>query len=213
MKQSIWLQNYEQEVKAKRNTSNEQKKKIIPIILIAMMALGIIAAIANGALNDPQSRTGLLAFIGIFAFIMLYVFILMKISAKKDVTKYTRNEVMALFHSDYDVEKFDQEMNSAPLREITISAGTTMFMTESYIGTKSILGGDLHYSFIRKHDMASFHKKMTKSTTANPIKAAYFFDIRNNEQKVIMNGLADSGKQLEAIIDMLQTANPNITLA
>ena len=35
----------------------------------------------------------------------------------------------------------------------------------------------------------------------------------SNEQKVIMNGLADSGKQLEAIIDMLQTANPNITLA
>lgn len=44
------------------------------------------------------------------------------------------------------------------------------------------------------------------------MKAAFFFDIRNHEQKVIMNGLADSGKQLEAIIDMLQTANPHITL-
>lgn len=120
---------------------------------------------------------------------------------------------MALFHSDYDVEQFDQEMNSAPLKEITISAGTTMFMTENYIGIKSIPCGDLRYSFIRKHDMASFHRQITRSTTANPIKAAFFFDIRNHEQKVIMNGLADSGKQLEAIIDMLQTANPNITLA
>ncbi|MBQ3514645.1 MAG: hypothetical protein IJA32_12775 [Lachnospiraceae bacterium] len=211
MKQSVWLQNYEQEVYAKRNASN-QKKKIIPIIFILMMAFGLIAAISNGALNDPQARTGLLAFVGIFAFLMIYVLILMKIGKKKDVAKYTRNEVMALFHSDYDVEQFDQEMNAAPLKELTINEGTTMFMTENYIGIKSMPCGDLRYSFIRKHDMASFHRKKTGSTTGNPMKAAFFFDIRNHEQKVIMNGLADSGKQLEAIIDMLQTANPHITL-
>lgn len=211
MKQSVWLQNYEQEVYAKRNASN-QKKKIIPIIFILMMAFGLIAAISNGALNDPQARTGLLAFVGIFAFLMIYVLILMKIGKKKDVAKYTRNEVMALFHSDYDVEQFDQEMNAAPLKELTINEGTTMFMTENYIGIKSMPCGDLRYSFIRKHDMASFHRKKNGSTTGNPMKAAFFFDIRNHEQKVIMNGLADSGKQLEAIIDMLQTANPHITL-
>lgn len=211
MKQSVWLQNYEQEVYAKRNASN-QKKKIIPIIFILMMAFGLIAAISNGALNDPQARTGLLAFVGIFAFLMIYVLILMKIGKKKDVAKYTRNEVMALFHSDYDVEQFDQEMNAAPLKELTINEGTTMFMTENYIGIKSMPCGDLRYSFIHKHDMASFHRKKTGSTTGNPMKAAFFFDIRNHEQKVIMNGLADSGKQLEAIIDMLQTANPHITL-
>ena len=211
MKQSVWLQNYEQEVYAKKNASN-QKKKIIPIIFILMMAFGLIAAISNGALNDPQARTGLLAFVGIFAFLMIYVLILMKIGKKKDVAKYTRNEVMALFHSDYDVEQFDQEMNAAPLKELTINEGTTMFMTENYIGIKSMPCGDLRYSFIRKHDMASFHRKKTGSTTGNPMKAAFFFDIRNHEQKVIMNGLADSGKQLEAIIDMLQTANPHITL-
>ncbi|MBQ3164047.1 MAG: hypothetical protein IJC02_05860 [Lachnospiraceae bacterium] len=211
MKQSVWLQNYEQEVYAKRNASN-QKKKIIPIIFILMMAFGLIAAISNGALNDPQARTGLLAFVGIFAFLMIYVLILMKIGKKKDVAKYTRNEVMALFHSDYDVEQFDQEMNAAPLKELTINEGTTMFMTENYIGIKSMPCGDLRYSFIRKHDIASFHRKKTASTTGNPMKAAFFFDIRNHEQKVIMNGLADSGKQLEAIIDMLQTANPHITL-
>lgn len=211
MKQSVWLQNYEQEVYAKKNASN-QKKKIIPIIFILMMAFGLIAAISNGALNDPQARTGLLAFVGIFAFLMIYVLILMKIGKKKDVAKYTRNEVMALFHSDYDVEQFDQEMNAAPLKELTINEGTTMFMTENYIGIKSMPCGDLRYSFIRKHDIASFHRKKTGSTTGNPMKAAFFFDIRNHEQKVIMNGLADSGKQLEAIIDMLQTANPHITL-
>lgn len=211
MKQSVWLQNYEQEVYAKKNASN-QKKKIIPIIFILMMAFGLIAAISNGALNDPQARTGLLAFVGIFAFLMIYVLILMKIGKKKDVAKYTRNEVMALFHSDYDVEQFDQEMNAAPLKELTINEGTTMFMTENYIGIKSMPCGDLRYSFIRKHDIASFHRKKTASTTGNPMKAAFFFDIRNHEQKVIMNGLADSGKQLEAIIDMLQTANPHITL-
>ena len=211
MKQSVWLQNYEQEVYAKRNASN-QKKKIIPIIFILMMAFGLIAAISNGALNDPQARTGLLAFVGIFAFLMISVLILMKIGKKKDVAKYTRNEVMALFHSDYDVEQFDQEMNAAPLKELTINEGTTMFMTENYIGIKSMPCGDLRYSFIRKHDIASFHRKKTASTTGTPMKAAFFFDIRNHEQKVIMNGLADSGKQLEAIIDMLQTANPHITL-
>lgn len=165
MKQSVWLQNYEQEVYAKRNASN-QKKKIIPIIFILMMAFGLIAAISNGALNDPQARTGLLAFVGIFAFLMIYVLILMKIGKKKDVAKYTRNEVMALFHSDYDVEQFDQEMNAAPLKELTINEGTTMFMTENYIGIKSMPCGDLRYSFIRKHDIASFHRKKQQALPA-----------------------------------------------
>lgn len=212
MKQSIWLQNYEQEVNAKRKASN-QNKKIIPIVIIVMMVLGLIAAMSGGAMEDPQAQSGMLGFIGVFVGIMLFAILMISIGKKKDVTKQTRDEVLALFHSDYDVDQFDQEMSAAPLKEITISSETTMFLTENYIGKKYMYCGDLHYSFIRKQDMASFHKKKTGSTTGNPVSAAYFFDIRNGEQKVIMNGLADSGKQLDAIEELLQMAKPDVVLA
>lgn len=212
MKQSIWLQNYEKAVNAKRGESN-QKKKIILIIIPMMMVLGLIAAMAGGGMDDPQAQSGMLAFIGVFVGIMLFVVLMISIGKKKDVTKQTRNEVMALFRSDYDVDQFDQEMSAPPIKEIAISSETTMFLTENYIGVKFMSLGDLHYSFIRKHDAASFHKKKTGSTTGNPLNAAFFFDIRNAEQKVIMNGLADSGKQLDAIVELLQMAKPDVILA
>lgn len=210
MKQSTWLQNYEKEVNKKRNNNNEQKKKLIPILVIAMMGMGIITAIAGGAMNTPEGRMGMVIFIGLFVIIMLFTLLMLKIGKKKNVTTYTRNEVMALFQSDSDVEQFDSEMNRAPIQEVTINATTTMFMTQNYIGQKTTSSGDLRYSFIRKQDIDSFHKNKTGSTTGNPVNAAFFFDIRNNKQKVIMNGLCDSGKQLDAITEILTIANPEI---
>lgn len=212
MKQSIWLQNYEKEVRAKRNQSN-QNKKVILIILPIMLLIMIIAAMAGSSANDPQAQSGMLALVGVFVAIMLFAILMISIGKKKDVTAQTRKNVLALFKSDFDVDLFDQEMSVAPLKEIAISSETTMFLTENYIGQKYMSCGDLHYKFIRKHDAASFHKKKTGSTTANPVNAAFFFDIRNNNQQVIMNGLADSGKQLDAIIELLKMAKPDITLA
>ena len=210
MKQSIWLQNYENEIKEKRNKKNKNNKIVIPITMLVMLGLGTVSAISNGALDTAEGRMGMGMFAGIIIFIMLFSFLMSSIGKKKDVTAYTRNEVNALFQSDDDVDRFDQEMSCAPIKEIKINTTTTMFMTESYIGSKTTTGGTLNYSFIKKQDMASFHKKKTGSTTANPINAAFFFDIRNSQQKVIMNGLADSGKQLDAITEMLAEANPNI---
>ena len=212
MKQSVWLQNYEKEVQAKRVESN-QKKKVILIILPIMLLGMLIAAMANAPANDPQVQSGMLAMVGVFAGIMLFAILMISIGKKKDVTKQTRANVLALFHSDFDVELFDNEMSIPPLKEITISSENTMFLTENFIGQKYMSCGDLHYKFIRKQDVASFHRKKTDSTTANPLRAAYFFDIRNSKNQVIMNGLADSGKQLDAIIELLQTAAPDITLA
>lgn len=63
---------------------------------------------------------------------------------------------------------------------------------------------------VKDHLNLYFHKNKTGSTTGNPVNAAFFFDIRNNKQKVIMNGLCDSGKQLDAITEMLTIANPEI---
>lgn len=212
MKQSIWLQNYEKEVRAKRGKSN-QNKKVILIILPVMLLVMLMAAMAGAPTDDPQVQSGMLAMVGVFVGIMLFAILMISIGKKKDVTKQTRDNVLALFKTDFDVDLFDQEMSIAPLREITISSENTMFLTENYIGQKYMSGGDLHYKFIRKQDAASFHRKKTGSTTGKPLSAAFFFDIRDSKQQVIMNGLADSGKQLDTIIELLKTAKPDITIA
>lgn len=209
MKKSLWLQSYEKEVSTKRNKSN-QNKKLILIIIPLMLLVFLIPAFANGAAADPQAQGGMVALVLVFAVIMLFAIIMIRIGKKKDVASQTRKNVMSLLKNDADVERFDQQMSAGPIKEVTISSETSVFLTEDYVGQKYMLGGDLQYRFIRRNDIASFHRAKTTSTTANPLKAAYFFDIRDCNQQVIFNGLADSGKQLEELFALLQLAQPNI---
>lgn len=58
--------------------------------------------------------------------------------------------------------------------------------------------------------MLFYSYSKTASTTGNPLKAAYFFDIRNGQQKVIMNGLADSRTKLKELEELLHIAQPSI---
>ena len=117
-----------------------------------------------------------------------------------------------MLKSDEDVDRFDQQMSIAPMGEVNLGT-ETLFFTEDYVGKKYITGGDLKYTFIRRNEIASFHHSKTASNTANPLNAAFFFDIRNTNQQVIMNGSVDSGKQLDELVALLQTAQPEIQLS
>ena len=210
MKNSLWLQKYENEVANKRNESN-QNKKVILIIIPIMAVLFLIPALANSNITDPQVLTGTIAMVGVFAVTILFAVIMISIGKKKDVTKLTRENVLKLLKSDEDVDRFDQQMSIAPMGEVNLGT-ETLFFTEDYVGKKFIAGGDLKYTFIRRSEIASFHHSKTASNTANPINAAFFFDIRNANQQVIMNGSVDSGKQLDELVALLQTAQPEIQL-
>ena len=111
MKKSIWLENYEKEVRGKKAQS-DQGKKIIFIIIPVMLILLIIAAMANGGMSDPQAKSGLLFTVGVFAFIMVFVVVILSKSKKIDVAKKTRDNVLALLKTDDDVDLFDQQMST-----------------------------------------------------------------------------------------------------
>lgn len=209
MRESVWLKQYEKEVKSKRNDSND-KKKIILIVIPVMMLLFLVLAMMNGNSEAAQGQNYIGYFIGIFAAIMAFVIILMCVGKKKDVTKQTRDNVRALLSSDEEVILFDQQMYGAPIKEVTIRPETTVFLTQDYLGMKYMNMGDLHYRFIHRRDIVSYNYSRTKSTTANLINAAYFFDIRNLQNQVILNGLADSGAQLADLEELLRMAQPAI---
>ena len=211
MKKSTWLQAYETEVREKRNQSN-QKKKVIFILLPVMMILMFVGIISSSDLSNPEVRSSMMVMGGVFAFTLLFVIFIVSISKKKDVTKYTSQNLSKLLTSDEEVDKFDQQMNTAPINEVAIASETTIFITEDYLGKKWMASGDLRYDFIRLSDIASFNYTKTGSNTGNPLNAAFFFDIRNAKQSIILNGSADSGKQLEAFIALLQDVKPEIKI-
>ena len=47
-------------------------------------------------------------------------------------------------------------------------------------------------------------------TGINPLKAAYFYDVRRADNKVIFNGLVNSGKELAKLEEFFQTLQPSI---
>lgn len=201
MKESMWLQKYEAEVGGKRKASN-QNKKIILIIVPIMALVFIVPAILGGA-STPEQKSGIIAMVAVFAAILLFAVIMMAKGKKKDVTKPTRENVQALFETDAEVEMFDQQMSMAPIGEIKINSTDNIFMTQDYVGLKSIAMGDLVYMFAKRDKIASIRTSRTGSTTANPMNASFFFDVVDKENKIVLRGLADTGKQLEAVKEML----------
>lgn len=210
MKESTWLKQYEKEAKAKRGKSNDNKKVILIIIPI-MLLLFLGLAMVNGGAASSQGQNGMVFLVVIFAAIIIFAIIMMSIGKKKDVTKSTRENVLALLGSDSEVDSFDSQMSQAPIKEVSISTETTVFLTESYVGMKFVSMGDLNYRFIHREEIAFYDYSKTASTTANPINAAFFFDIKNGQKKVILNGQVDSGSKMVELEELLKTANPNVT--
>ena len=209
MRESTWLKKYEEEVSGKRNKSM-QSKKIIFIIIPVMMLVFMGLAMMNGGSADVEATNAMMPMIAVFAAIMVFVLIMVSIGKKKDVTKTTRDNVNALLRNDMEVDAFDQQMSQAPLKEIKINDTCKVFMTQDYVGTSSIAMGDLTYFFVRREDIAYYRSSKTKSTTANPLKAAYFYDICDMNKKKMTGGLADTREQFEELVGLLKEAQPAV---
>ena len=211
MKQSIWLQNYEKEVQGKRNKSN-QNKKVIFIIIPIMLIIFIAAAMANGGMDDPQAQGGMMAMIGVFAVIMLFVIIMVSKGKKIDAAKGTRENVLSLLKTDEDVDYFDQQMSTAPIREEKIATERKVFLTMDYVGMKYFYVGDQQYRFARRKDIAGLDFCKTSSTGANPMRASYFFDVKGTGNEKLLSGVAETGKTLEKLEALLKEVNPDLVV-
>lgn len=211
MKNSIWLQQYEKEVNDKRQKSN-QGKKVIFIIIPIMALLCIAAALANGGAADPQAKNGMMFTVITFAFIMIFAMIMANKGKKMDVTKETRENVLALLKTDEDVDCFDRQMKGMPVMEEKIAAETTVFLTTDYVGMRFLYLGNLQYRFARRNDITALDYCKTASAGANPLKASYFFDVKDAGNEKLLGGTAETGSQLEKLEALLKAANPNLVV-
>lgn len=214
MKESTWFKNYEAEVKSKRDKSNKNKVIVIPIVLGFMAVLCCILAMVNGNNAAAEQQVSpIFYFLPVFAFIALLTVMMLAVSKRKDPANRTRNSLKELLRSDGEVDAFDLQMSEAPVMELETNRTTRIFLTQDYVGSRFLADGDVTYTFIRKGDIASFNFKKTASTTDNPLNAAFFFDIKNSDGKVILNGLTDSGKQLDALMELIRTAQPAVSVS
>lgn len=211
MKNSIWLDNYVKDVQGKRNKSG-QNKKVILIIIPVMMVLFMVAAMAGSGEMDPQVMSGMLTMLGVFAFVMLFAIIMIGKGKKIDAAKGTRENVLALLKTDEDVDYFDQQMNSAPIREVKIGTAAKMFLTMDYVGVSFLYLGDLQYRFARRTDIATIEYSRTSSTGANPMKASYIFDVKDQRNERVLREVAETGTQLEQVIELLKEVQPNLVV-
>ena len=120
--------------------------------------------------------------------------------------------MLSLLRTDEEVDRFDQQMMEAPIKNVKFSNINNLFLTEDYVGMDSVFGGDLKYMFVRKTDVIFIRFKKTASTTGNPLNAAFLFDVLNKDNKIILQGCADSGKQLEEVLALLQMAQPALQI-
>lgn len=215
MKESIWLRNYEQEVNGKRKASNSKKKNtfiIFPIMMVIFLGLAWVNRNSEAAQEAAaQGQNGSVFIVVTFAGIMLFYMLMLAVGRKKDVTKHTRENVKALLRNDEEVDLFDAQMSEAPIKEVTIGLNTTVFLTQDYVGKKWLSStNDLQYTFVRRTDIAFFNSSKTKSASANPLRASYFFDIRNANLEVIMNGLAENSDLLTELKELLKLAQPAV---
>lgn len=209
MKESTWLKKYEAEVSGKRKKSMDSKKIIfiiIPVMMLVFLGLGMM----NGGNAEVQGPNPAIYIVPLFVIIMLFAVIMVSKGKKMDVTKPTRDNVTALLRNDMEVDAFDQQMSQAPLKEVKINSTSTVFMTQDYVGTSSVAMGDLKYFFVRREDIAYYRCQKTKSTTGNPLQAAYFYDICDLNKNKIAGGLADTRKQFEELVELLKVAQPAV---
>lgn len=205
MKNSVWFEHYEKDRKQER-AKKVKSNGIVFIILPIMILAGLISAISGGSLNTAEGRQGVMMFGGVAVFILIFAAIMVVIGKKKDITKAERENVKQLLHTDEEVELFDQQMSTAPIAEFS-SKGVVICATQDFVYKRR---GEECFSFIWRRDIANLYYCKTASTGINPFKAAYFYDLRRVDNKVVFNGLVDSGKELERLEEFFQSLQPSI---
>lgn len=83
MKESMWLKNYEQEVKSKRSSNQEKKKKElligIPVIMILIMGLAMV----NGNSEAAQGQNAVAYMLPLFLGMIVFLLIVTSIAKKR----------------------------------------------------------------------------------------------------------------------------------
>lgn len=208
MKESKWLASFAKKVDEKRNQSN-QKKKVIFILLPIMMLVMLIPVIAGIDMSNPEMKIGIYAMVGTFVFVILLLVLLLGKGKKIVASAATRENVMGLLKSDEEVDSFDEQMRVAPLRETKMGATSRFFVTNDYIGLTFLHLGDEQYRFARISDINTVETSKTSSAGVNPLSASYFFSIKDDKNKIMIQGVAESRTMLEGMLTIINEIKPN----
>lgn len=199
---SKWLKEYSARVNQKRTKSNGNKW-LIPVIFTIIIGGLIGVMISQGALDDPQKMTGVKILGAIGGVMLLLSIILIATSKKKVASKRTEDNLNELLKSSEEVQAFDQQMAQKPIFSVDNPLGSSIFATKDYLGYKFSDMGDETYQFVHLRDIASMHYQGVKGTGLSRI---YFFDLRDNDGKVLLNGTLDNRGKLEDLLDELKTS-------
>lgn len=175
-----------------------------------MVAFFTCMALLTSGMENSQAQAGIFYSIGMFIFIMAIVIILIDKSKRADILKKTRENVLSLLEADEEVDLFDQQMSEEPIIEIKLGSEEFMLLTKDFVGKKYMLNGNQFYYFAKNKDISSFNFCKTSSDGANLLRASYAFDIQNQQNKVILNGIAETDEALEELISLIKKAQPEV---
>ena len=114
-------------------------------------------------------------------------------------------------NSEAAQEAAAQGQNGSVFIVVTFAGIMLFYILMLAVGKKWLSAtNDLQYTFVRRTDIAFFNSSKTKSASANPLRASYFFDIRNANIEVIMNGLAENSDLLTELKELLKLAQPAV---
>ncbi|MCR5802692.1 MAG: hypothetical protein K6G47_00390 [Clostridia bacterium] len=198
---SKWLKEYSARVNQKSNKSNGNKW-LMPLIITIILGGLIGIMIANGALDAPQKMNAIKILGAIGGVMLLLTIILIATSKKKVASNRTAVNLDELLKSSEEVQAFDQQMAQKPIFSVDNPLGSSIFATKDYLGYKFSDMGDESYQFIHLRDIASIHYQGIKGKGLSRI---YFFDLRDNGGKVLLNGTLDNRGKLEDLLDELKT--------
>lgn len=103
-------------------------------------------------------------------------------------------------------------MSEKPVMEMKLGSEEFLFFTKDFFGKKYMSNGNQYYYFAKNKDISSFNFCKTASSDVNPLRASYAFDIQNQHNKVIMNGIAETGEILEQLIELVKTIQPEVVV-
>ena len=213
MKESIWFQEFEKEVQEKRKKGNYGKRNgsfILPLMAV-LIVLDVLALVRHGGISSPQGKYYLCVTV---VAVLGFAIILLGRSKRVDAIKGTGENVRALFKSDDEVDRFDEQMQSSPLmsEQMFTEYNITVFLTTDYVGMKFLLLDEVQYRFAHRNDIAVLEISKASRGIAGSQGTSYFFNVKNAKNKLLMGGYTEKYERIEKLEVLLRTAQPNLAI-
>ena len=143
-----------------------------------------------------------------------FAIILLGRSKRVDAIKGTGENVRALFKSDDEVDRFDEQMQSSPLmsEQMFTEYNITVFLTTDYVGMKFLLLDEVQYRFAHRNDIAVLEISKASRGIAGSQGTSYFFNVKNAKNKLLMGGYTEKYERIEKLEVLLRTAQPNLAI-